>query len=210
VERRRAVVTDMRERGVRFVAGSDAGVVRTPHRSYAEGLVAMAAYGFGAGEVLRAATGWAADAIGLTGEAGVLVPGRVADLVVVDGDPLADLRVLAHPSLVLRAGRAASGSDGPGGAPVADGPRAVFGMILREPPSAPAQSAQWAKFGPDVLPAWLAEMDFPVADIVRDAVRDAVDRELFGYAPAPLEADSLPPCSTPASTSATFRSLPPR
>jgi cystathionine beta-lyase len=40
---------------------------------------------------------------------------------------------------------------------------------------------KWRLDGPDVLPAWVADMDFPVARVIRDALRDAVDRSDLGY-----------------------------
>lgn len=43
---------------------------------------------------LQIATREAAEALGLAGKTGVLEPGRWADVLVVDGDPLADIRVL--------------------------------------------------------------------------------------------------------------------
>ncbi|WP_328450092.1 metal-dependent hydrolase family protein [Amycolatopsis sp. NBC_00438] len=48
-------------------------------------------------EVIRAATSTAADLLNLTGEIGTLAVGAHADLVVVDGDPLADAGVLTRP-----------------------------------------------------------------------------------------------------------------
>jgi cystathionine beta-lyase len=42
-------------------------------------------------------------------------------------------------------------------------------------------TAKWSHFGPDVLPLWVAEMDFPPAPVVRSAIEDAVHREAFGY-----------------------------
>jgi imidazolonepropionase-like amidohydrolase len=48
-------------------------------------------------EVLRSATSTAADLLNLTGEIGTLAVGAHADLLVVDGDPLADVGVLAEP-----------------------------------------------------------------------------------------------------------------
>ena len=42
-------------------------------------------------------------------------------------------------------------------------------------------SAKWAQYGP-ALPAWVAEMDFPLADPVREALRAAIDRDDAGYA----------------------------
>jgi cystathionine beta-lyase len=48
------------------------------------------------------------------------------------------------------------------------------------------RTVKWSLYGPDVLAAWVAEMDFDVAEPVRDALLDAVDREDFGYTPADL------------------------
>jgi imidazolonepropionase-like amidohydrolase len=53
-------------------------------------------------DVLRAATVTAARLLGLQGRAGVLAPGAWADLVVVDGDPLSDVAVLAEPQRSVR------------------------------------------------------------------------------------------------------------
>lgn len=41
--------------------------------------------------------------------------------------------------------------------------------------------AKWSQFPPDVLPAWVAEMDFRVAPAVQAAVRLIVDTEDYGY-----------------------------
>lgn len=43
------------------------------------------------------------------------------------------------------------------------------------------RTVKWSLYGPDVLAAWVAEMDFDVAPAVRSAILDAVDREDFGY-----------------------------
>ena len=43
------------------------------------------------------------------------------------------------------------------------------------------RTVKWTLYGPDVLAAWVAEMDFDVAPAVRRAILDAVDREDFGY-----------------------------
>jgi cystathionine beta-lyase len=48
------------------------------------------------------------------------------------------------------------------------------------------RTVKWGLYGPDVLAAWVAEMDFDVAPAVRDALLAAVDREDFGYVPADL------------------------
>src|SRR5512135_1349576 len=46
------------------------------------------------------------------------------------------------------------------------------------------RTVKWTLYGPDVLAAWVAEMDFDVAPVVRAALLEAVDREDFGYVAA--------------------------
>jgi cystathionine beta-lyase len=50
------------------------------------------------------------------------------------------------------------------------------------------RTVKWSLYGPDVLAAWVAEMDFDVAPEVRAAILEAVDREDFGYVEADLSA----------------------
>jgi imidazolonepropionase-like amidohydrolase len=45
-------------------------------------------------QALQAATGWAAECLGLEGEVGTVTPGKRADLVAVDGNPLQNITVL--------------------------------------------------------------------------------------------------------------------
>lgn len=44
------------------------------------------------------------------------------------------------------------------------------------------RSVKWTMFEPDVLPAWVAEMDFPVAEPVKRALIEAIERDDTGYA----------------------------
>lgn len=44
------------------------------------------------------------------------------------------------------------------------------------------QSAKWKVYGDDVLPAWVAEMDFPIAEPIRRVLRAAIDDHDAGYA----------------------------
>ena len=69
--------------------------------------------GLSPSEALVAATSTAAVALGLGDELGAIVPGRRADLLVVDGDPLADLAVLGDREriwLVVQEGAAVAGT----------------------------------------------------------------------------------------------------
>lgn len=70
--------------GVKIAMGTDSGV--GPHgRNLAE-LALMAAGGMSGEQVLHAATGSAAQLLGVSDEVGTLEPGKVADLVLVTGD----------------------------------------------------------------------------------------------------------------------------
>jgi cystathionine beta-lyase len=44
------------------------------------------------------------------------------------------------------------------------------------------RSEKWRRYPPDVLPVWVAEMDFPLAAPIRDTLLDMVDRSDTGYA----------------------------
>ncbi|MEM7031838.1 MAG: PatB family C-S lyase [Chloroflexota bacterium] len=44
-----------------------------------------------------------------------------------------------------------------------------------------SDSSKWTKYGPDVLPMWVADMDFPAADVILDAVHKRVSHGFFGY-----------------------------
>lgn len=47
------------------------------------------------------------------------------------------------------------------------------------------RSVKWTQYPDDVLPAWVAEMDFPLAEPVAAALRSAIERGDTGYANAP-------------------------
>lgn len=47
------------------------------------------------------------------------------------------------------------------------------------------RTAKWSFYADDVLPAWVAEMDFPLAPVIREALVAAVQRSETGYHPAP-------------------------
>lgn len=86
------------ELGIRIVAGDDFGFAWTPHGTYADELaVYVEMAGIPAPTVLSWATSNAAALAGRGDTAGVVAPGRLADLVVCNGDPAVDIRVLSDP-----------------------------------------------------------------------------------------------------------------
>ncbi|HEV8031279.1 MAG TPA: amidohydrolase family protein [Stellaceae bacterium] len=95
--------------GVRVVAGTDAG--GHGHPANAGELECLVKAGMTPMQALQAATGWAAECLGRADELGTVEPGKRADLVAVQGDPLADismLRDLARIALVIKDGRIAA------------------------------------------------------------------------------------------------------
>jgi imidazolonepropionase-like amidohydrolase len=98
-------VKAMHDMGVRIIAGTDAGIDNTPHHQYAGGLEYLASLGFTPAQVLAMATTEAAAALGVERITGRLARGYEADLIVVDGDPLTDIAVLARLRRVIARGR---------------------------------------------------------------------------------------------------------
>jgi imidazolonepropionase-like amidohydrolase len=81
--------------------GTDAGVF--PHGGNGKQFRHMVEWGMTPMQALQAATVNAADLLGLD-TVGALAPGRFADLVAVEGDPLADVTRLESPSFVMKEG----------------------------------------------------------------------------------------------------------
>jgi imidazolonepropionase-like amidohydrolase len=91
------------EAGVRVLAGTDAGTPFNPPGRLTVEMQILADLGLGNHGALRAATGHTAAALRLD-DIGTIVKGKRADLVLVHGDPLADLTLLDRPALVVQDG----------------------------------------------------------------------------------------------------------
>lgn len=89
--------------GVKFAMGTDSGFATVPYGQWhARELEMLMLYtGMSALEAIQAGTKNGANAMGLPDDVGVLAEGKLADIIVVDGDPLADIRVLYQPGKVL-------------------------------------------------------------------------------------------------------------
>src|SRR5436309_2581469 len=88
-------LTRMRKRGIRVLPGGDYGFPYTPHGTYARDLwIFVKILGFSAMDTIVAATRHGGELMGLPGELGIVKVGALADLLLVDGDPLADIAVL--------------------------------------------------------------------------------------------------------------------
>jgi imidazolonepropionase-like amidohydrolase len=92
------------EAGVTIVAGSDAGWAFSPFDALLEEVALLRRSGLPAMSAIQAATSRAAAVMGREDEIGSVRPGLQADLIAVDGDPLADLSALRDLRLVMLAG----------------------------------------------------------------------------------------------------------
>jgi imidazolonepropionase-like amidohydrolase len=88
--------------GVKIAFGTDAGVSK--HGRNADEFELMVAHGMTPATAIVAATTNAAELLGLANEVGAIRPGMSADIVAVDGDPLADVRALKAVRFVMARG----------------------------------------------------------------------------------------------------------
>lgn len=98
-----------RRAGVRLATGTDAVALVPLDAVRREVALLVAAAGLSPVEALRAATSAAAELLGVAHETGTIAPGRRADLLLVEGDPLADVTALKRVQGVWRAGRRLAG-----------------------------------------------------------------------------------------------------
>jgi imidazolonepropionase-like amidohydrolase len=101
-------LTWMAERGVPLIAGTDAGLPGSVFDNPVGALEMYEWLGFSRSAILRIATVDSAQALGLGEVTGQLAPGYSADLLVVGGDPLADLAALGKVRRVMAGGRLAA------------------------------------------------------------------------------------------------------
>ena len=97
------------EIGVKVVAGTDAG--GHGHPANAGELDCLVRAGMTPMQALQAATGWAAECLGQEADLGTVEAGKLADLVAIAGDPLADINVLRDEkriALVIKDGQIAA------------------------------------------------------------------------------------------------------
>lgn len=97
-----------RKAGVPFGIGTDAGTPFNFHGRNAQELVYSVEHGFSPTEALMNATSNAAKCLGLESDLGLIEEGKLADLIVVDGNPLDDISLLTRQEsikLVMQGGR---------------------------------------------------------------------------------------------------------
>jgi imidazolonepropionase-like amidohydrolase len=88
--------------GVKLAFGTDAGVY--PHGQNARQFHSLLDLGLTPAQVIQMATANAADLLGWSDRVGSITPGRYADLIAVDGDPLTDVTELERVRFVMKGG----------------------------------------------------------------------------------------------------------
>ena len=101
-EAQRVVFEKAYEKGVTLLYGTDAAVL--PHDMGSWQFATMVERGMRPMDAIRSATSVAAEHMGLSADVGAVVPGKVADLIAVRGDPLADAEILRDVTVVIQAG----------------------------------------------------------------------------------------------------------
>jgi len=95
----------LRESGVTIIVGTDSGIPLNFHfDSTWRELKTMVDLGMPAMEAIRAATYWPAQLLEQP-DLGTIAPGKLADLIVVNGDPLTDMTSLRHVVHVVKDGK---------------------------------------------------------------------------------------------------------
>jgi imidazolonepropionase-like amidohydrolase len=94
--------TELRKRGIRHLIGGDYGFGWSPQGTQGRDLeFFIEYYGYSPAEALVCATRNGGLAMMDDGSLGTLAPGKLADMILVDADPLKDPRVLAGPDRVV-------------------------------------------------------------------------------------------------------------
>ncbi len=91
--------------GVRVAMGTDAGTPFNSHGDNLQELQLMVQEGMSPSDAIFAASGGAAELLGIADRAGALKAGRLADMVVLREDPLQDIESIRRPERVYMGGR---------------------------------------------------------------------------------------------------------
>ncbi len=103
--RHQAMVRRAYRAGAKIVAGTDAGALGVGHGDMWREIGLLVECGLPAAAAIHAATGLAAQAVGMEQQIGTVAVGKQADLLVVAGNPLVDITCLKNVVQVFKEGR---------------------------------------------------------------------------------------------------------
>jgi len=105
IETQRAAFAKALRKGVKIAFGTDAGGFPWTEVNQAREFHYYVEYGMTPIEAIRTATTTAAELLGWGDRIGSIEPGKLADIVAVPGDPLADIGELEHVAFVMKDGK---------------------------------------------------------------------------------------------------------
>jgi len=108
IERKHASMEYALKAGIRLVAGTDSYIGDIRFGAMPDEMRWLIEYGCSPMQAIQAATLWAAESMGWT-DIGALQPGRLADVIAVEGNPLEDIRAMDKVVLVVREGKVVRG-----------------------------------------------------------------------------------------------------
>lgn len=91
--------------GVRIATGTDAGCPATNHGSVAKEVGFLVQCGLTSMKAILAATQVASEVVGLSDKIGTIEKGKLADIILVDGNPLEDISALEKVKLIMKDGK---------------------------------------------------------------------------------------------------------
>jgi len=104
IEQKHASMEYALKAGIRLVAGTDSYIGNVRFGSMPDEMRWLVEYGCTPMQAIQAATLWAAQSMGWS-DIGALQPGRLADIIAIEGNPLDDIRAMDKPVLVVREGK---------------------------------------------------------------------------------------------------------
>ena len=108
IERKHASMEYALKAGLKIVAGTDSFIGGVRFGAMPDEMRWLVDFGCTPMQAIQAATQWAAQSMGWT-DIGTLQPGKLADVIAVEGDPLTDIRAMDKVILVVREGKIVKG-----------------------------------------------------------------------------------------------------
>lgn len=99
-------IRQLKDAGLRLDFGTDSGIRGNPHHAAVwREMLEFTHVGLSPHEVIQAATSHAAWVIGKDNELGTIEVGKLADVIIIDGDPLQDIAMMKHVAHVIQDGK---------------------------------------------------------------------------------------------------------
>ena len=154
------ILTKAHEAGVTLMAGTDSGMMTVPSGAWhAREMEHLMTYcGLSNMEAIQTGTKNAAEVLGLGDQVGTLEEGKLADILVVNGDPLADIEVLQDPArldVVMKDGRIVD-TETPLPEPIIHGWEKP--LIVWPDPTPRLATQAWVREHASSKPRWMAKI----------------------------------------------------